>query len=64
MQVTVYQAGVVNQSVTFNPWGYGNFGYNQFTAPGQNPNSSVFLTSTAYVSPPTLLLPAWISVLL
>lgn len=51
VQVTVYQAGVVNQSVTFNPWGNGNAWYNQFTAPGQGP-SPIFLTSTAYVSPP------------
>ena len=54
----MYQAGVVNQTVTFNPWGYGAHGFNQFTAPGQNPNSSVFLTSTAFVSPQTMLPPA------
>ena len=53
MQVTVYQAGVVNQSVTFNPWGNGVAWYNQFTVPGQGP-SPIFLTSTAYVSPPTI----------
>ena len=64
-QVTVYQAGVVNQSVTFNPWGVGNFnaGYNQFVVPGQGP-SPVFLTSTAYVSPPTILLIAYFTMTL
>ncbi|KAK9842585.1 hypothetical protein WJX81_007507 [Elliptochloris bilobata] len=43
---TVYQAGVFNQSVTFNPW---IMPFSEFTAPGQNPNRSAILNSQMQV---------------